>query len=304
VKGRNKMRIKKITIISLAIVLMASIIFGGCGSGDKISIGSKDFGESIVLGEMLAQLVENNTDLKVDRKLNMGGTFVCFEAIKGGDIDVYAEYTGTALTAQLNMDVVSDADEAYKIVSEEFKDQFGVKWLEPMGLNNTYALGVTNEVYEEYGVETYSDLAKISSSLRFGSDHEFFDREDGFDGLVETYGMDFKGEPKKMDISLKYEAIGEGDIDVTNVFATDGPIKKYNIKVLEDDKSFFPPYYAAPIVRVDTLEKYPELEGILNLLSGMINDDTMTELNYRIDVQGEDYEEVATDFLKTNGLVL
>lgn len=297
------MKIKKIIVFTIALMLVLSVALTGCGGGDKIIIGSKDFGENIVLGEMFAQLIESNTDLKVDRKLNMGGTFVCFEAIKKGEIDMYAEYTGTGLTAQLDMDVVSDPDEAYRIVSDEFDKQFDVKWLKPLGLNNTYALGVTNEVYEEYGVETYSDLAKVSENLRFGSDHEFFDREDGYDGLVAAYDLKFKGDPKKMDISLKYQAIGDADIDVTNVFATDGPIKKYNIKVLEDDKLFFPPYYASPIVRMETLEEHPELEEILNLLAGQIDDSTMTELNYRIDVEGEDFEVVASDFLQSKGLI-
>jgi len=298
------MKIRRIAVLITALLLVVSVALGGCGKSDKIVIGSKDFGENIVLGEMFAQLIEANTDLKVDRRLNMGGTFVCFEAIKKGEIDIYAEYTGTALTTQLDMDVVSDPEEAYRIVSEEFSSQFGVKWLEPLGLNNTYALGVTKEVYEEYGVETYSDLAKVSENLRFGSDHEFFDRQDGYDGLVEEYGFNFKGDPKKMDISLKYQAIGDGDIDVTNVFATDGPIKKYDIKVLKDDKLFFPPYYASPIVRIDTLEAHPELEEILNLLADQIDDSTMTELNYKIDVAGEDFEDVASDFLRSNGFIL
>lgn len=297
------MKTKKILIALTSLLLVMMLTLSGCGGGNKITVGSKDFGESIVLGEMLAQLIENKTDLKVDRKLNMGGTFVCFEAIKKGDIDVYAEYTGTALTAQLNMDVISDPEEAYRVVSDEFEEQFQIKWLDPLGLNNTYALGVTNDVYEEYGVETYSDLAAISKDLKFGSDHEFFDREDGFDGLVKMYNMEFNGEPRKMDISLKYQAIGDGDIDVTNVFATDGPIKKYNLKVLEDDKLFFPPYYASPIVRIDTLKEHPELEEVLNSLGGLIDDSTMTELNYRVDVEGEDISIVAEDFLRNKGLI-
>lgn len=297
------MKLKKITIILMTLVMIMSIGLTGCSDNDGVTIGSKDFGENIVLGEMFAQLIENHTDIKVNRKLNMGGTFVCFEAIKNGDIDIYAEYTGTGLTAQLKMDVISDSDKAYRVVAEEFDKQFGVKWLEPLGLNNTYALAVTNEVYEEYGVETYSDLAEISDNLVFGSDHEFFDRQDGYDGLVDLYDMHFKEEPKKMEISLKYQAIGNGDMDITNVFATDGPIKKYNLKVLVDDKGFFPPYYAAPIIRKDTLEKYPELEEILNKLAGLLDDQTMTDINYKIDVEGRDVEAVATEFLTENGLI-
>jgi osmoprotectant transport system substrate-binding protein len=294
-------------IVALALTLAAAMALtaalGGCSGKDSVTIGSKDFGENIVLGEMFAQLIEKHSDLSVDRKLNMGGTFICFEAIQKGDIDIYPEYTGTALTAQLKLDVISDPDEAYRVVAEEFDRQFGVKWLDPFGFNNTYTLAVTDAVYQQYGIETYSDLAEISEGLVFGAEHEFFDRQDGFDGLVEVYNMTFKGEPKKMNVSLKYQAIGNGDMDVTDAFATDGPIKQYNLKVLEDDKGFFPPYYAAPIVRKETLDKHPELEGILNMLAGRIDDEAMTELNYRIDVESHDIEVVAKDFLTANGLL-
>lgn len=298
------MRLKKILVLTTALILVLSLAMTGCsGKDNEIVIGSKDFGENVVLGEMFAQLIEADTDLKVARKLNMGGTFVCFEAIKNGDIDLYAEYTGTGLTAQLKKDVIGDPDEAYRVVSEEFGKQFGIKWLEPLGFNNTYTLAVSNEVYEQYGVETFSDLAKISDRLTFGAEHEFFDRQDGFDGLIDAYDMTFKGEPKKMNVSLKYQAIGNGQMDVTDAFATDGPIRQYNLKVLEDDKRFFPPYYAAPIIRMDTLDEHPELEGILNKLAGLIDDATMTELNYKIDVEGKDIAEVAKGFLQSQNLI-
>jgi len=301
---RNEMKKKGIKLIAATVILLiTALALTGCGGDNEIKIGSKDFGESIVLGEMFAQLIEANTDLNVTIKLNMGGTFVCFEAIKKGDIDIYPEYTGTGLTAQLKKDVVGDPEEAYRIVSEEFDKQFGITWLEPLGLNNTYTLAVSNEVYEKYGMETYSDLAKVSGELVFGADHEFFNRQDGFEGLVDVYGFQFKGEPKKMDISLKYQAIGNGDMDVTDIFATDGPIRQYNLKVLTDDKSFFPPYYAAPIVRNETLEKHPELKELLNQLGGKIDDDTMTELNYLVDVEGQSVESVAQNFLSEQGLI-
>ena len=225
------------------------------------------------------------------------------KAIKKGNIDIYPEYTGTALTAQLKMDVISDSDEAYRVVSEEFDKQFKIKWLNPLGFNNTYTLAVTNDVYEQYGIETFSDLAVISENLVFGAEHEFFDRQDGFDGLVEAYSMKFKGEPMKMNVSLKYQAIGNGEMQVTDAFSTDGAIMQYNLKVLTDDKGFFPPYYAAPIIKNETLEKHPELEEILNMLSGVINDATMTELNYKVDVEGKQVAQVAKEFLKDKGLI-
>lgn len=287
----------------MALILTLSVVLTGCSSSDTITVGSKDFTENTVLGEIFAQLIEAKTNLKVNRKLNMGGTFVNFEALKNGQIDIYPEYTGTALTAQLKMDVITDPDETYRIVSEEFDKQFNIKWLKPLGLNNTYTLAVTNEIYEKYGIETFSDLAAISENFVFGAEHEFFDRQDGFDGLVETYGMKFKGDPKKMNVSLKYQAIGNGEIDVTDAFATDGQIMQYNLKVLKDDKNFFPPYYAAPIIRKEALDKHPELEDVLNSLAGLIDDATMTELNYKIDVENKDIKAVATEFLKDKGLI-
>ncbi len=295
-KGRKLMA-------TVLILVMSVMIFTGCGSGDQVTIGSKDFTESILLGEIFAQLIEGNTDIKVVRKLNMGGSFVCFEALKKGDIDIYPEYTGTALSAMLEMDVIGDPDEAYRVVSEEFEEQFNIRWLDPLGLNNTYTIAVSNEVYEEYGIETYSDLATVSENLVFGGGYEFHNRQDGFEGLVDLYGMKFKGDPVKMEISLKYQAIGNGDIDVTDAFATDGPIMRYNLKVLEDDKGFFPPYFASPIIKNETLEKYPELEDLLNELGGRIDDPTMVELNYLVDVEGESIESVAKDFLTDQGLI-
>ncbi len=294
-------RTKIMSVLTLA--LAAILVFTGCAKNDSIIIGSKDFGENIVIAEMLSQLVEAHTDLKVNRKLNLGGTFVNFNAIKNDQIDVYPEYTGTGLTAHLKMDVVNDPDESYRIVSEEFLKQWDIVWLEPFGLNNTYTLAVTPEVYETYGVETYSDLIPYAPDLVFGAEHEFFDRQDGFDGLVDLYGFQFKGEPMKLNASLKYQAIGRGDMDVTDAFATDGPIKQYNLKILEDDLGFFPPYHAAPIVRKEVLDKHPELKNVLNMLGGRLDDETMTELNYLVDVEGKAVEQVASEFLKSQNLV-
>lgn len=292
----------KITIV-LTLALAAILFFTGCAKNDSITIGSKDFGENIVIAAMLSQLVETHTDLKVNRKLNLGGTFVNFNAIKNNQIDLYPEYTGTGLTAHLKMDVVNDPDESYRIVSEEFVKQWDIVWLEPFGFNNTYTLAVTPEVYEKYGVETYSDLIPYAGEMVFGAEHEFFDRQDGFDGLVEMYGLNFKGEPMKLNASLKYQAIGRGDMDVTDAFATDGPIKQYNLKILEDDLGFFPPYHAAPIVRKEVLDKHPELKSVLNMLAGKLDDATMTELNYLVDVEGKAVEQVAKEFLTSLNLV-
>lgn len=283
--------------------LLLIVTLTGCGKSDEITIGSKNFTENMLISEMLAQLVETHTDISVKRALNMGGTFVCFEAIKNGNIDIYPEYTGTGLTAQLQMGVISDPDETYEIVKEEFDKQFNITWLDPFGFNNTFAIGISGKVYDTYHIETCSELASVAGNLLWGADHEFYDREDGYNGFIDTYGIIFKGEPVSLDNSLKYQAIGGGDIDATNVFATDGQIKQYDLKILVDDKNFFPPYYAAPIVRNETLEEYPELEEVLNMLEGKINDKTMTELNYAVDVELRSIEDVAKSFLRDNGLI-
>lgn len=297
-----KKKLRSLTIGAVALLSM-SMAMTGCGSKDTIVVGSKDFSENIILGEILSQLIENKTDLQVKRKLNMGGTFINFEALKKGDIDLYAEYTGTGLTAQLKMGVLSDPDETYKIVSEGFDKQFDIKWLEPLGFNNTYAIAVTREAANKYGLETCSDLIGVSQNLVYGGENEFFNREDGFEGFCKLYGVSFKGDPKMMNVSLKYQAIGNGDMDVTDAFATDAEIKKYDLQVLKDDLNFFPPYYAAPIVRNETLKAHPELEEVLNLLAGQISDEEMTDLNYQVNVDQKEVAQVATDFLKSKGLL-
>ncbi len=286
----------------MAVILTGGMLLTGCGTADRVVVGSKDFSENIILGEMLAQLIEAHTDIRVERKLNMGGTFVCFEAIKKGEISIYPEYTGTGLTAQLKMDVISDPDETYNIVSSEFDKQFGIRWLSPFGFNNTYAIAVTNDVAAAHNLEKCSDLKGVAQDLVFGAEHEFFNRQDGFDGFVETYGIAFK-QVAKMNVSLKYQAIGEGQMQVTDAFATDGQIKQYNLKILEDDKGFFPPYYAAPIVRSDVLQKHPELKNVLDMLAGVIDDEAMTGLNYAVDVEKKSVETTARDFLQDKGLI-
>lgn len=291
---------KRIAPLLALLVLLPAL--AACSKKDSIVIGSKDFTENKILAEMMAQMVESNTDLNVTRKINMGGTFVCFEAIKKGEIDLYPEYTGTGLTAQLKLPVESDPDKVYQTVSEEFEKQFQITWLTPVGLNNTYALAMPEDLAEQNNIESISDLSSVSSRFVFGGEHEFFDREDGYDGLIDAYGLEFK-DTAKMDASLKYQAIGAGKMQITDAFTTDGQLKALNLKVLKDNKGFFPPYYAAPIVRDETLQEHPELKDVLDSLGGKIIDETMQDLNYQVDHEKKSVEEVASSFLKENGLV-
>ena len=279
-------------------------VIGGCGGGasDKITIGSKNFTENILLGEIIAQLIENKTDLVVDRKLNLGGTLVAWEALKKGDLDLYADYTGTGLMAILKKEVMYDADEVYNLVQKEYNEKFQIKWLEPFGFNNTYTTAVTREFAEQYNLVKTSDLRPYAKDLVFCAEQEFFNRDDGYDGFVKAYDLQFK-DKRAVETALKYQAVGEGKVDVIDAFATDGELVTYDMVILEDDKNFFPPYYCAPVVRMDTLEKYPELEEVLNLLGGQISDAEMQQLNYQVKEQKKDVAEVATKFLQDKGLI-
>jgi osmoprotectant transport system substrate-binding protein len=292
------------TITPLIVLLIITGLLAGCGGKkDKIVIGSKNFTENMILGEIFTQLIREKTDLEVEYKENLGGTMVCFEALKKGELDIYPEYTGTGLTAHLKMDVISDADRVYEIVKEEFDQRFKITWLEPLGINNTYAVAVTADFARKHHLTKVSQLASLAPKLRFGTDHEFLNRQDGYDGLVNVYGLKFKGTPVKMDIALKYQAIFEGKMDVTDAFATDGQLIRYKLQILEDDKHFFPPYYAAPLVKNETLEKHPEIETVLNELAGKIRDAQMQQMNYQAEAEDKSIKDIAREFLVEQGLI-
>jgi len=290
-----------------SLLVIAGLLIGtvsGCGGdgADKITVGSQNYTENILLGEIMAQLIDNKTDLKVERKLNLGGTLVAWEALKKGDLDLYPEYTGTALMAILKKEVMYDADEVYNLVQKEYNEQFQVKWLKPFGFNNTYATAVTREMAEKYNLVKTSDLKPYAKDLVFCAEQEFFNRDDGYDGFVKTYNLQFK-DKRAVETALKYQAVAEGKVQVIDAFSTDGELVTYDMVILEDDKGFFPPYHGAPIIRMDTLEKYPELEEVLNLLAGQISDTEMQQLNYQVKEQKKDAAEVATKFLQDKGLI-
>ncbi|ADI01417.1 Substrate-binding region of ABC-type glycine betaine transport system [Syntrophothermus lipocalidus DSM 12680] len=272
------------------------------GKGGVVTVGSKNFTENIIMGEMMAQVIEAKTDLKVNRKLNLGGTLVCWQGLKKGELDFYPDYTGTGLMAILKRDVITDPDEVYRIVQEEYNKQFKIKWLEPFGFNDTYAIAVREEFAEQNNLKTISDLKPYAKDLIFCAEQEFYNRKDGFPGFSETYGLTFK-ETKAMETSLKYKAVADKKADVIDAFSTDGELISYRMTILEDDKHFFPPYYCAPVVRMDTLEKYPELESALNSLGGKISEADMQQMNYLVKEKGEDPAKVAADFLKNKGIL-
>jgi glycine betaine/choline ABC-type transport system substrate-binding protein len=277
---------------------------GGCGrQSGEIVVGSKNFTEQKVLGHMFADLIEAHTDLAVERRVGLQGTLVCFNALREGDIDLYPEYTGTGLTAILEQPVMSDPEEAYEHVSSEFGQRWDLTWLEPLGFNNTYTLTMRHAQAAELGITRISDLRDHADELRPGFDHEFMSRPDGYEPLTEAYGFRFEEEPVELDPGLMYRAISDGRVDVIDGFATDGRIPAFDLAILEDDASFFPPYYAAPLVREEVLEAHPEIADALNRLAGKIDSETMAQMNYEVDENHRSPREVALEFLRAEGLV-
>ncbi|MGI1659307.1 MAG: glycine betaine ABC transporter substrate-binding protein [Desulfitobacterium sp.] len=294
---------KKILILGLVAALSLALFGcagGGAKSGETITVGSKNFTENIIIAHMMADLVEAHTDLKVERKVNLGGSNVAWTALENNDIQMYPDYTGT-IVANYYQENTGTSEETLAM-TKELTAGDSLKALEPMGFNNTYTLAVTQETAEKYKLNTYSDLAKVANDLIIACEFEFIDRPDGYPGLQKTYNMNFK-EVKGMDHGIMFRALNENEVDVIDAFRTDGQIKVFNLKILEDDQEFFPPYDILPLVRQDTLEKYPELEGILNKLAGKIDDNTMQELNAMVDDQGMKEEVVAHDFLVEAGLI-
>lgn len=272
-------------------------------SDGTVRIGSKAFPESQVLSEMLAQLIEAHTELPVERKFGLGGTLICYEALKSGEIDLYPEYTGTAWAAILNRhDRITDPLRVFLEVSSVMKARDRVIWLSPFGFNNSYALAMREDRAKALGIESLSDLAKQASSLKAGLSVEFLRRNDGYLGLEKAYGFRFQ-ELRGMEHSLVYEAIQSGAIDLTDVYTTDGMLTRFEMRVLKDDSAFFPPYDGAPIVREALLLAHPELQSLLDRLAFQIDDAAMQRLNDEVSSQGLSFETVARRFLKEKGLL-
>lgn len=302
----RKNKIRKRVMISIASVMLivagAFTVYSTTKSDEKIVIGSKNFSEQLILGNMLADLIEDKTDLKVERKLNLGGTQVAFSALNNGDIDMYVEYTGTGLVNILNQKPLNNPEKVYNIVQNEFNKKYEIKLLKPLGFNNTYALAVRQDTAKQYNLNTISDLAKVSSNLIMGPTLEFPNREDGLIGLRKVYHMKFK-DVQAVDGGLRYTALNNHKSDVIDAFSTDGLLEEFHLKVLEDDKNFFPPYYAVPILKQETLKEHPELEAVLNSLAGKLTDEKMRKLNYKVDSLKESPAKVAKEFLEEEGLL-
>jgi osmoprotectant transport system permease protein len=262
-----------------------------------VHVGSKNFTEQLILGELMAQLIEQETDLRVVRDFDLGGTMICHSALIGGGIDLYAEYTGTALTAVLKQKVMTDPAQAYRTVARAYDEQFDVQWLAPFGFNNTYAITVRTADAQARNWTTLSDLRARAADLRAGWTSEFSERPDGYPGLQRRYGLTF-GSVRDLDAALMYEAIERGEVDVICAFATDGRLATSTLRPLRDDRHFFPPYYAASVIREETLTEHPELRTVLNQLAGRLTNKVMQHLNAEVDLQKRAPADVAREFLQ------
>jgi len=311
---------KKLLVSLVALMLVFAVALVGCGgtggeSGGKakkptVTVGSKEFTEQLLMGQLTVQLLKANGFDVVDRT-GLGGTKVCREALLNGDIDMYWEYTGTALITHLGHDTpITDSQKCYDVVKAEDKDN-GIVWLDYGPLNNTYTVMMRKDDADKLGIQSISDLAEaINSGVKppvgdkwvFATDHEYAIREDGLNGLQDLYGFEFD-DVMIMDVGITYGALRDGKVPTAMGFATDGRVLGFNLVNLEDDKQFHPVYNPAPNIRAEVLEKYPEIEEILKPLIPLLNTENMTMMNAKVDLEGDEPEEVAREFLVENGLI-
>ena len=266
-------------------------------SSDRIIIGSKNFTEQIVLGEILAQQIERETNLQVERRFNLGGTFIAHEAVKAGDIDGYVEYTGTAFTAILKQKVITAPQVVYQQVKKAYTEKFNLVVLDSLGFENTFAIVIRGEDAQKYNLKTISEAAKYTPQWQAGFGYEFLAREDGYPGLAKAYDLKFARSPKSMDLGLMYKALVAKQVDLVAGNSTDGLIPFLDLVVLKDDKRYFPPYEAVPIFNQQTLTKYPQIANAIERLSGKISAEAMQQMNYQVDERSLPVEEVVREFL-------
>jgi osmoprotectant transport system substrate-binding protein len=287
--------IQRITTLILISMLMTAC---GPSRANLIVVGSKNFTEQLILGEIIAQQIENKTHLLVERRFYLAGTFICQQAILAGRIDIYPEYTGTALTAVLKEKPNGDREKVYSEVKNEYEKRFNLAVGAPFGFDDTFAIEVRGDDARRLGLKTISQSAAYTPQWRAGFGYEFMERPDGYKGLVATYGLRFAGSPQIMDLGLLTRALKDKQVDLIAGNTTDGLIPALDLFVLEDDKHYFPPYEAVPIIRRPTIADHPEVKAALDELAGKISDDDMRQLNYDVDGQHRDVKQVVREFLQ------
>jgi osmoprotectant transport system substrate-binding protein/osmoprotectant transport system permease protein len=280
-----------------AVVLVAAAALSRTPAANVVRIGSKNFTEQIILGEIVAQVVESSTDLQVERRLNLGGTFICDRAIRTGDIDAYVEYSGTAQTAIFHEQPETDPARVLARVRERYAD-LGLTVLDPLGFENTFAILVRGEDARRLGLSTIDDVVAHARGWRAGFGYEFLQRQDGFPGLANQYHLQLASPPRAMDLSLIYRALAQHEVDLIAGDATSGLIKAYDLTMLRDNRRYFPPYDAAVVVRSSALLAHPELRSALTRLSGRISIDDMRRMNHAVDAEKRDPAAVAAGFVR------
>ncbi len=274
------------------------LVAGACGRDpQRIRVGSKNFTEQVILGEIAAQALER-AGIPVERRLDLGGTFVCHEALIGGELDLYPEYTGTGFTAILKAKPIGDPAQVRSRVGSEYLRRWGLVWSPPLGFENTFALVMRGAQARELGIARISDLTRYGDRLRPGFGYEFLERADGFPGLAAAYGLRFAARPAEMDLGLLYPALAQGKVDVVAGNSTDGLIAAMGLAVLEDDRRYFPPYEAAFVVRAGVWND-PRVRRVLDALAGAVTPDAMRRMNAAVDRDKRRPEDVAREFVAT-----
>lgn len=305
---QSKHRVKKavVALVCCALVVAPLGVKGYSyykqATQKTVVVGTSNFTEAFILGYMYEDLIENYTDIKVERRFNLNGADFCFSALTNGDIDIFTEYTGTALANFAKLPIESDPDKVYNEVHDTLLSKYNVVTSKPLGFNNTYVLSVRPEFAKQHNLTKMSDLLNISDELVLGCTAEFLQRQDCLPGLESKYGVRFK-DTKAMDATIRYQAVANGEVDVVDAFSTDALLKKMNLQELPDDLHFFPPFYAVSFTRTDLYEKYPELKDVFAKLDGQISEEEMRNMNYAVDIDGQDPHTVAHNFLVEKGLI-
>ena len=300
---RTKYKVNfKLIILGLFIIIFGAYFSLNSKKDKTINIATKPMTEGYILGQMLTELIEQDTNLKVNMTTGVGGgTSNIQPAMVKGEFDLYPEYTGTSWEAVLKKEGSYD-ESKFDELQKEYKEKYNLEYVNLYGFNNTYGLAVNKDIAEKYNLKTYSDLAKVSNNLIFGAEYDFFEREDGYKELQKVYNMNFKKQID-MDIGLKYQAMKDKKIDVMVIFTTDGQLAISDVVVLEDDKKMYPSYRAGTVVRSEILSEYPELKPVLEKLNNILDDKTMADLNYQVESEGKKPEDVTREYLQEKGLL-
>ena len=302
---KRVIRRRQVIAVGVCVALVVVAIGGGLSnkkSEKHITVGSANFTEVYIVGNIYKELIEAKTDIEVDTTFNLASTSLEMTAMENGDIDMVVDYSGQVYLSVLGLPLNTDPDEVYDILVDKMKNDYNIAVSAPLGYNNTYAMSVRPEIAEQYQLETLTDLMAVAPELRLGCTADFTQREDALPRLESTFNTEF-AEVNALDVAVRYTAIDSGQVDVIDAFATDALLSKFDLVQLEDDASFFPPYYAVNFIRQECLDKYPELEEVLALLDGRISNEAMAAMNAEVDLEGRNAADVAHDFLVEEGLI-